>query len=162
MEHETDCEVAAIATACQVSYDKAETALGWKDLPGNLENPIFGNPINLHIALLRLGHWKINRTLDDILSGRCEPGKTVVLVKKSVTVQHWAVLASSLNGIVGLYMGKKAYPNYYTKDQIVEMFNNGSNLDNYKGPFKEAFEVYKCGFLELVWRKIKAIFKKFD
>lgn len=153
MQHSTDCEVAALATACQCSYDKAKSALNWADLPGGLENPVFGNPLNLHRALLRLGFWKINRTFGDIVSGKCAPGKTVILVKKSVTQQHWCVLASAMNGLVGLYMGKKPEPTYYTVGQFKEMFTCD-------GPVNEAFEVYKCSIWRVLWEKIKGLWKK--
>lgn len=151
MEHDTDCEVAAIATACQVSYDKAETALGWRKLPAGLENPIFGNPINLHRALLRLGFWKDELTLNELLAGKAEPGKTIVLLKQSATVQHWVVYYGKTGELFAFLWGNSRNPRWLTVDKVAQYFLQD-------GPCNTAFTVYKCGFWELVWRKLKFIF----
>ena len=153
MEHETDCEVAAIATACQVSYDKAESALGWVDLPGGLENPVFGNPINLHKALLKLGFWKKNITLSQLLKGECTTHKTVVLLKKSHLQQHWVVYAGQNGDYIGFWWGNDAEnPKWVTKATAAKWFTQD-------GPVNEAFEVYKCSFWRLLWERLKGIFK---
>ena len=88
-----DCEVAVIGTACQVSYDKAESALGRIifDLPDAPESLIFANPWNLYRAIARLGFWKRNLTWEKLNDGSPEPGKVVILVKRSLTSQHWIV-----------------------------------------------------------------------
>ena len=71
MQHQTDCEVAAIATALQISYDEAKSALRWQKLPFNANNPIYGNPYNLYIALINLkGALEANKTLTQLLKRR--------------------------------------------------------------------------------------------
>lgn len=152
MEHETDCEVAAIATACQVSYDKAETALGWVDLPGGLENPVFGNPFNLHKALLKLGFWKDELTLNELLAGKATPFRTVVLLKKSLTQQHWVVYYGKTGDLFAFLWGKTTEPVWLRADQVKAYFLND-------GPCNTAFTVYKCGLLELIYRKVKGWFE---
>jgi hypothetical protein len=52
MRGKTDCEVATIGNACEVSYEKALDALDYRRLPKGLENPILGNPWNLYRALI--------------------------------------------------------------------------------------------------------------
>lgn len=47
MRYKSDCEVVAIANACDVAYEQAAKALNWRLLPSGLENPVFGNPWNL-------------------------------------------------------------------------------------------------------------------
>jgi len=90
-----DCAVAAIGTACNVSYDQAAKALNHIDLPGPLESPILSNPWNLYRALVRLGFWKKNITLKMLLTGEAKAYDTIVLVKESLLAQHWVVYAGT-------------------------------------------------------------------
>lgn len=153
MEHDTDCEVAAIATACQVSYDEAESALGWRKLPLGAENPVFGNPLNLHKALLKLGFWKDELTLSELLAGKGKPGQTIVLLKKSVTQQHWTVYFGRIGEQYGFLWGNSTTPVWLTSDQVSRYFLND-------GPCNTAFTVYPTGLFELIWRRIQMWFNR--
>lgn len=146
-----DCHNAAIGTACQVSYEKTSKATGHKDLPGPLESPLFSNPWNLYRALIVLGFWKMNVTLQMLLNGDCEAGKTIVLVKKSFTQQHWVVWA----GIDGfgnhrLFWGDSEKPVMKTAAQMQSLFlTSKPNC---------AFQVYKANFWRLMLARLQAIF----
>lgn len=153
MREERDCHNAAIGTACQVSYEEASKATGHKDLPGPLESPVFSNPWNLYWALIVLGFWKMNVTLQMLLNGKCQPCRTIVLVKKSFTEQHWVVWA----GIDGFgnhlfYWGDSERPVKKTPAEVRELF--------LKSKPNCAFQVYKANFFRLMWERLKALFKR--
>lgn len=152
MKFETDCEVAAIATACGIDYEKAKKALGWRDLPGGLENPIFGNPWNLYRALIVLGFWKKSLEPSDLFTGRAEPGKTILLVKKSFTQQHWVVWGGvNAFGFHLIYWGDKEQPRYLTTPEL-ESYLVKSWPDC-------AFTVYKANVWRLMWERLKGFFR---
>ena len=153
MEHKTDCEVAALATACQVSYDDAETALGWRKLVAGLESPIMGNPINLYRALLRLGFWKKNITLTDLLEGKAPAMKTVMLAHNPdspILQQHWCVYGGrSGYGQHLLLWGDSESPKVVSDRKLEEFFRRG--FPNC------AFAVYKANIFTLIWNKIRML-----
>lgn len=154
MREERDCHNAAIATACQVSYEQASKATEHKDLPGMLESPVFSNPWNMYRALVKLGYWKRNITWSHLLSGDYAPLRTIVLIKDSLLQQHWIVL-----GVSTLKSGKREYRAYWgdsekprtlTEQQLKELFlNSWPNC---------AFQVYKANFFRLMWEKFKMLF----
>jgi hypothetical protein len=151
MQKENDCEVAALATACAVTYDQAKKALGWQDLPGGAENPIFGNPWNLYWALLNLGFWKKNVTLTQLLKGEAEPGKTVVLVhfpEQPTLKQHWVGWGGrKIDGAHTLYWGKSELPVHVKDNVLKDLFKRGwPNC---------AFSVYKASAWRILWEKLK-------
>ena len=90
MREKTDCEVAMIATECEVTYEKACKVVGWKDLPYGIENPLYGNPYNAYLALLRLGFWKQN-----VEWKRFQKGESVCVLihypEEPTLKQHWIV-----------------------------------------------------------------------
>ncbi len=146
-----DCHNAAIGTACQVSYEDANKATGHKDLPGPLESLIFSNPWNLYLSLIKMGFWKMNVTLQMLLNGQCKPGKTIVLVKKSLTQQHWVVWA----GIDGFgnhlfYWGDSEKPRTVTASELRELFTTSRP--------NCAFQVYRASFWRLMWERLKSLF----
>ena len=156
MREERDCHNAVIATACQVSYEEASNATGHKDLPGPLESPIFSNPWNLYRALIKLGFWKKNIVWRDILNGKYEPVKTIVLVKNSLLEQHWIVLGHreiSLSGAAKYecYWGNNVNPRHLDQDELKKLF-----LSHWPNC---AFQVYKANFWTLLWARICNVFR---
>ena len=155
MQHQTDCEVAAIATALQVSYDEAKSALRWQKLPFNANNPIYGNPYNLYIALINLKYWKANKTLTQLLKGDYIPYKTIVLLhdpKSPIMKQHWVVLGAKKqdHGGFEVFWGDSESPRFITEKMLKEYFLAGwPNC---------AFEPYKANITRIWWEKIKAFF----
>ncbi|MBF0406699.1 MAG: hypothetical protein HQM10_05055 [Candidatus Riflebacteria bacterium] len=155
MKTKSDCEIAAIATACSVSYDRAKKAIAWKDLPGELENPIYGNPENLYLALIKLGFWKKNIVLSDLLSGKATPGKTIVLIHKPtnpISQQHWVVWAGK---------NDKGKHLFYWGDSEKPVTVSEKSLSDYycKGWPNCAFEVYKASIWQLLWQKFLRLFE---
>ena len=153
MQHQTDCEVAAIATALQISYDEAKSALRWQTLPFNANNPIYGNPYNLYIALINLKHWKANKTLTQLLKGDYEPGKCIVLIhnpSNPIMKQHWVVLGAKRpdHGGFEVFWGDSESPRFITEKMLKEYFLAGwPNC---------AFQPYKASAWRIWWKKIKA------
>lgn len=152
MKESNDCHNAVIGTACEVSYEAASKAIGHIDLPGPLESPIFSNPWNLYRALIVLGFWKMNVTLQMLLNGDCEPGKTIVLVKKSTTQQHWVVWAGIDGfGMHRFFWGDSATPCLKSPTEVRRLFTVGS-------PANCAFQVYRANFWRLMLARLQAIF----
>ena len=155
MQHQTDCEVAAIATALQISYDEAKSALRWQTLPFNANNPVFGNPYNLYSALMNLNHWKMNKTLDQLLKGDYKPYKTIALLhhpKSPIMKQHWVVLGAKGrdHGDLEVFWGDSASPRRITEKMLKEYFLAGwPNC---------AFQPYKASAWRILWEKIKRFF----
>jgi len=155
MQHQTDCEVAAIATALQISYDEAKSALRWQKLPFNANNPIYGNPYNLYIALMNLKHWKANKTLTQLLKGDYKPYKTIALLhdpKSPIMKQHWVVLGAKGrdHGDLEVFWGDSEAPRLITEKMLKEYFLAGwPNC---------AFEPYKANITRILWEKIKVFF----
>ena len=156
MQHQTDCEVAAIATALQISYDEAKSALRWQTLPFNANNPIYGNPYNLYIALMNLNHWKANKTLTQLLKGDYIPYKTIALLhdpKSPIMKQHWVVLGTKRadHGGYEVFWGDSESPRFITESMLKEYFLAGwPNC---------AFEPYKANITRIWWEKIKTFFR---
>jgi hypothetical protein len=152
MQHQTDCEVAAIATALQISYDEAKSALRWQTLPFNANNPIYGNPYNLYIALMNLKHWKMNKTLTQLLKGDYEPGKCIVLIhnpSNPTMQQHWVVLGEKRpdHGGYEVFWGDSEAPRFITEKMLKEYFLAGwPNC---------SFVPYKAHIIRIWWEKIK-------
>lgn len=155
MRHETDCEVAAIATACEVSYEQSRDALGWRKLPEGAENPVFGNPWNLYRALIDIGFWKRNIRFRDLASGRATPDKTIVLIhnKANPTLeQHWVVWAGlDEDGNHKLWWGINDETYVVVPPQTMSAYFH-------KGWPNCAFEVYKASIFEILWLRFKRLF----
>lgn len=146
-----DCEVAALSIATQKTYEQVESALNRINLPGDLESPIFSNPWNLYRALVKLGFWKMNVTLQMLLNGKCEAGKTIVLVKKSFTQQHWVVWAGiDAFGNHLIYWGDSKTPVKKSPIELQKLFvTSKPNC---------AFQVYRANFWRLMLARFQAIF----
>ena len=155
MQHQTDCEVAAIATALGITWEESRKLLDWRRLPKGLENPIFGNPWNLYRALVDAGYWKINKTLTQLLKGDYAPYKTIVLLhdpKSPIMKQHWVVLGAKRpdHGGFEVFWGDSEQPRFITEKMLKEYFLAGwPNC---------AFEPYKANIIRIWWEKIKAFF----
>jgi len=157
MKNPVECETAAIATVTQIDYDDVNKAIGRiESLPDSIENPIFGNPFSLYVALIRLGYWKKNITLNDLINGNAEPMKTIVLVKKSLFEQHWVVYAGKENDNYKFFWGTIVDPVYLTKWKMVELFTKDTGINC-------AFQVYKSNILRraFMWLMF-SILKLFD
>ena len=157
MQHQTDCEVAAIATATGKSWGEARDALSWEPLNYGLENPVFGNPYNLYRALLKLGFWKRNINLNHMLNGDYKPLETIVLLhdeRNPLLYQHWAVLGKYDDkvGVYDVYYGHDKKPVYINKTQLQNMF--------LKGFPNCAFQVYRANPIRLVIQKTLGLFSK--
>lgn len=154
MRHETDCEVAAIATACHVPYEKARKALSWQQLRG-IENPIYGNPINLYRALIKLGFWKRNIKFRDLCNGKAKPGKTIVLIHRPehpIIQQHWVVWAGlDKNNNHRLWWGNN--------DKMCAVISSATmSAYFHRGWPNCAFEIYKANAFRIFWEKLKTFF----
>lgn len=152
MRYQTDCEVAALATALNITWEEAQKALDWRRLPKGLENPVFGNPLNLYRALIDLGYWKANKTLTQLLKGDYEPGKCIVLVHNPTNPtlqQHWVVLGAKLpdHGGYEAFWGDSETPRFITEKMLKEYFLAG--FPNC------SFQPYKASAWRILWEKIK-------
>lgn len=97
MREDRDCAVAAVATACGVSYEKAHKALWHWNLPFFLESPLLSNPLNVQRGIAALGYKVRNVKVSELL--RCEPkvGAVICLMHDPSSAiagtinQHWVV-----------------------------------------------------------------------
>jgi len=153
MKYDTDCEVAMLATVCGCSWEKARDAIGWKDLPGPLENPIYGNPYSVYYGLLKLGFWKQNITWKEFQNG----DTVCVLIhfpSDPYLKQHWIVRDTmDKDGNNYCYFGKS------TDYTIVHNFKMKELI--FMGYPNCIFKVYKCNifkrilqYLKLKWTEI--------
>ena len=154
MRCKTDCEVAMLANACGVTYEQAKKAVGWRELPFSLENPIFANPINIAKALIKLGFWKDELTLTELLAGKAAPMRTCLLVKKSITQQHWinwCGLDEHRNHLV-LWGNSEEYETV-SPEKMVAYITEGKTFLTPNC----AFQVYKANIFTLIWNKIRML-----
>jgi hypothetical protein len=154
MRYQNDCEVAALATALGISWEKARDFLGWLDLPGQLENPVFGNPWNLYRVLIKAGYWKRNITLNMLLAGDCDPGKTVVLLHNPANptlAQHWVTWHGiDANKRHLLAWGDSQEFRRVSPDLLADYYRRGwPNC---------AFQVYKANFWRLMLARVQSWF----
>lgn len=93
-KHPNDCEWVCLCNMTGEKPNRVRRALGWVDLPGDLENPVFGNHLVVREAIHRLGYKPIALDCDDIIMGKAKLGKTMVLLHSptSILAKHWAQL----------------------------------------------------------------------
>lgn len=118
MRQVRDCHVAAVATACGVSYEQAHKALWHFNLPWILESPLLSNPLNVKRGVKALGFTPIEIGLTPLINNTATPGKVIVLVhdpKNPIFAQHWVVWFGTT-------------PNA-TCDEILHMLHWGQNQD---------------------------------
>jgi hypothetical protein len=98
-----------------------------------------------------LGFWKRNVTLTMLLNGDCEAGKTIVLVKKSFTQQHWVVWCGiDAFGMHRCLWGDKAEPRLLSPKQMRDYFTTSKP--------NCAFQVYKANFWRLMLARVQGWF----
>jgi hypothetical protein len=157
-----DCHVPLLANLCNVSYDKAASALNHINLPGMLESPIFSNPWNVYRGLARLGFWKRNLTWEQLTDGTATPDKVGVLVKKSLLVQHWVVwsgiqILADSEPFHRVYWLDSDEPIYIPNSEFKLMFER--KLIGKKKLWVCAFEVYKAKWYKVLWYRLLSWFK---
>jgi ABC-type bacteriocin/lantibiotic exporter with double-glycine peptidase domain len=157
MQGPIECETAVIATITQTEYDLVNKTMKRKRwLPDFIENPLYGNPLNFYWTLTKLGYWKDNITLSEFLDGKAIPYKTVMLVKKSLTKQHWVVFCGYNNDKFEFLWGDKFTPIYLKKENVINLFTQA-------GFVNDCFSIYKCNVFKKLWERfkinVKVIFK---
>jgi hypothetical protein len=149
MQTPVECETAMIATLTQTDYDKVNKLMHRKRwLPDWLENPIYGNPLTVYWVLTKLGFWKDNLFINEFLMGKAVPYKTAMLVKKSLTKQHWVVFCGYDNNEYHFLWGDRFTPIALSRKQVINLFKTD-------GFVNDCFTVYKCNvFNKLLQRFI--------
>lgn len=163
MQSPIECESAAIATCTQVDYDKVNDAMHRvRKLPDVIENTLYGNPLTVLYTLLKLGYWKKELTLTQFINREGVPNKTMMLVKRNVTQQHWVVFAGitttqSDKGVdrpidlFHFHWGYELKPKTLTTEQVIDYFTND-------GPFNTCFIIYKCNVVKKLSELLKMWF----
>jgi hypothetical protein len=132
MREARDCHVAAIATACGVTYEQAHKACKHHNLPFFLESPIYSNPLALIAAIERLGCRVENLKISELLHGGMPAGKVVCLVHNptnaiAATLQsHWVVyMGTSDGGEYLFHWGKSQVLEALTRKELIDMLTAG-------------------------------------
>jgi hypothetical protein len=138
MRFPADCEVGVVGTVCRVTWERAREVIGWKDLPGDIENPVFGNPWNVERALVDLGFVPVPRTVGDILDGKSTPGRTILLVHlgpedrsfwsevKNTLLAHWVVWDGIDEfGRHRVFFGKRQTPHLVDRAKLAGLLTRG-------------------------------------
>jgi hypothetical protein len=154
MRETNDCHNPVLANSTGCTYEQAAAAIGHVNLPGPAESPIFSNPWNLYRALIVLGFWKRNVTLTMLLSGECEPGKTVVLLHSPSNpnlAQHWVTWHGiDANKRHLLAWGDSQEFRRVSPDLLADYYRRGwPNC---------AFQVYKANFWRLMLARVQSWF----
>ncbi len=130
MREKRDCAVAAVATACGVSYEAAHRALNHWDLPFFLESPLLSNPLNVKRGIKALGFNPVEIGLSPLLNGTAMPGKVGVLVhdpKNPIFAQHWAVwMGKDSNDTHYLHWGLTQDLERKTKQELIDLVTLGT------------------------------------
>jgi len=127
MRRKTDHVVAALATAAQVKYWTARDALYWCDLPGHIENSVYGNPESVKKAIEKLGLTAIRRTLKHISMGAAPVNRTMILLHEKVgnrLVKWWTVLHKATPQCISVHYGYGA-PKVYRQREFQALFTRG-------------------------------------
>lgn len=127
MRFENDCEVAGLATTTGKTWEEARGALGWRNLPGPAENPIFGNPANVSRAAALLGFQAIEVGLSQVLDYATSPGKVLLLLHDRETptlAQHWAVWLGGADGWHAMAWGDGSI-RWYQRNDLVDLVTKG-------------------------------------
>lgn len=120
MRSDTDCEIPAVANACNLPYEAVEQ---YHDtLNGDMRDNINGSPYHIQHLLTKLNKgWKVV-TDDDILSGTIDISKVILLVhakESPYLLQHWCnVLAFDQTSVILLWN----YPGQAMKKISIERF----------------------------------------
>lgn len=135
MREKRGCAVAAVATACDVSYEAAHRALKHWDLPFFLESPLLSNPLNILRAVLSLGFEPDDKAkISELLRGELPPGKAICLVHnpdgavKGTLQQHWVVYMGRdvhLDGGYLFHWGASQTLKVLRQQEIIDMLTAG-------------------------------------
>lgn len=133
MREARDCHVAAVATACGITYEAASRALWHWNLPWFLESPIISNPWNVERAIRSLG-FTIDKSagVDQLINNSLPEGKVILLVHnpdswwKSLLMQHWVVWFGNTPNGHEIHWGKHS-DNFElkTNDELRNLINKG-------------------------------------
>ncbi len=131
MRESRDCHVAAVATACDVSYDTARKALWHWDLPFWLESPIFSNPWNVKRAIESLG-FEVDEslTVEDLIKNKAPTKRVIVLVHNpeswlsALWMQHWVVWFGKTEAGHRVHWGKSSTSLVLKSDDEMRAFVN--------------------------------------
>lgn len=130
MREDRDCAVAAVATACKVSYEKAHKALWHFNLPFFFESPMLSNPLNVKRGIKALGFNPVEIGLSPLLNGTATPGKVGVLVhdpKNPIFAQHWVVwMGKDSNDTHYLHWGQTQDLKRKTKQELIDLATLGT------------------------------------
>ena len=129
MRQVRDCHVAAVATACGVSYEQAHKALWHFNLPWFLESPILSNPLNVKRGVSALGFAPIEIGLTPLINSTATPGKVIVLVhdpKSPLFAQHWVVWMGLTDGKHAFHWGQCQDLVYKTQQELIDLVTAGS------------------------------------
>lgn len=133
MLESNDCGIATVATA---TGETRERVVGiW---PGSFKGDISDSYIHHQVAIQRLGHRFDRRTIDDVISGKCQPMRTALLlnalddpetwIREDFFNLHWCVLAAVEPAHIivhwGYPDGKGFYERRFSKDIIRKHFAN--------------------------------------
>lgn len=149
MRYDTDCEVAMLATECKLSWETVRNALNWKQLKYGLENPFFGNPYNVYLALIKLGFWKQNINWKQLQTD-IECCVLIHFPEEPYLKQHWIVRHHiDSDGNHYCYFGKSNDFTVISNHKMKKLF-----LSGYPNC---AFKIYKCNIFKrlLKWILLK-------
>lgn len=129
MREERDCAVAAVATACGVSYEEAHKALWHWNLPFFLESPLLSNPLNVTRAIRKLGFEANDKaTISSLLRGELPRGTVCLMHDPSnpLWAQHWVVfLERTSNHRFIFHWGQTQTTKILERDELVIMLTAG-------------------------------------
>lgn len=106
MQEPRDCGPAAVSFAGGWPIDQVKNAWpgGWRNRDAVLAD-LNDWPDDHRLCIEKLGKHVRNVTLSEILEGRAQPDRTVILVHKNTTQKHWVVLAKAGEMAVFLHFG---------------------------------------------------------
>lgn len=128
MRESRDCLVAAVATLCGITYEKAHAACKHWNLPFFFESPLLSNPVNAIRALKKLGADPKQIGLTNLLQNSAEPGKVLLLIhdpQNPLFAQHWVVWFGIKNGKHLLAWGDGQPHHTATEAELIELVTAG-------------------------------------
>ncbi|NCB40823.1 MAG: hypothetical protein EOM80_18855 [Erysipelotrichia bacterium] len=132
MREDRDCAVAAVATACKVSYKKAHKALWHFNLPWILESPLLSNPLNVERGIKSLGFSVRQAKITELLNGSLPGGKYICLVHNPASAvmgtleSHWVVyMGQEAEQTFLFHWGKSQNLTAVQKKDLIEMLTVG-------------------------------------
>lgn len=150
MRCETDCEIPAIANACGLAYEPV--AAVHDEIDGDFRDNANGSPYHILADLKALGVSSRTVTDDDILGGRTNPSKVIVLVHSPESpwlMQHW-VNVFCINGstitLLWNYPGQAMKT--FTHEQFRKLYRDGFPNCAFE---VDAGEIQKLNIFQRFW-----------